>query len=98
MKEGNEIKELIQVTYASRRDKVEKREIKALEKAGKELGCKKKTVITWDYEEEIGHKIWTICLLSFSSIIVFNRYIYHIFMHSFISTSYFLFTILSIIL
>ena len=52
MKEGNEIKELIQVTYASRRDKVEKREIKALEKAGKELGCKKKTVITWDYEEE----------------------------------------------
>jgi len=52
IKEGNEIKELVQVTYASGRDEVERREIKSLRKAGEELNCKRKTVITWDYEEE----------------------------------------------
>ncbi len=52
VKEGSEIVECIQVTYASGKDEIEKREIRALEKASEELRCKKKTVITWDYEEE----------------------------------------------
>jgi len=52
VKEGERIKECIQVTYASSKDEVERREIRALEKASEELECKKKTVITWDYEEE----------------------------------------------
>ena len=33
-------------------DEIERREIRALEKASEELGCKKETVITWDYEED----------------------------------------------
>ncbi|MEM5836392.1 MAG: ATP-binding protein [Candidatus Aenigmatarchaeota archaeon] len=60
LKEGLKIKQLIQVTYASGRDEIEKREIKALIKASKELKCKDLLVITWDYEDEMkfgGRKI-----------------------------------------
>ncbi|MEM3712961.1 MAG: ATP-binding protein [Thermoproteota archaeon] len=53
IKEGLKIKQLIQVTYASGKDEVEKREIKGLMKAGKELKCKDLLIITWDYEDEI---------------------------------------------
>ncbi len=52
VKEGARIVECIQVTYASGKDEIEKREIKALDKASEELRCKNKIVITWDYEEE----------------------------------------------
>lgn len=52
IKEGTNIKELIQVTYASRRDEIEKRELNALIKAGKELKCNDLLVITWDYDGE----------------------------------------------
>ncbi|RLJ08424.1 MAG: hypothetical protein DRP13_02415 [Candidatus Aenigmatarchaeota archaeon] len=52
VKEGTKVKELIQVTYASGRDEIEKREIRGLLKAGKELKCKNLLVITWDYEDE----------------------------------------------
>ena len=51
VKEGEKVRELIQVTYASGKDEIERRELRALDKAGEELGCKNKTVITWDYEE-----------------------------------------------
>ena len=54
VKEGERVKECIQVTYASGKDEIEKREIRALRKAGEGLRCEKKTVITWDYEEEGG--------------------------------------------
>ena len=53
LKEGLKVKQLIQVTYASGRDEVEKREIKALMKASEELKCKNLLVITWDYEDEV---------------------------------------------
>ncbi|MEM1546497.1 MAG: ATP-binding protein [Candidatus Methanomethylicia archaeon] len=53
VKEGLKIKQLIQVTYASSRDEVEKREIKALIKASEQLKCKNLLIITWDYEDEI---------------------------------------------
>ncbi|MEM5779452.1 MAG: ATP-binding protein [Candidatus Aenigmatarchaeota archaeon] len=53
LKEGLRVKQLIQVTYASAKDEIEKRELKALLKASKELKCKDLLVITWDYENEI---------------------------------------------
>jgi predicted AAA+ superfamily ATPase len=53
LKEGLKIKQLIQVTYASSKDEIEKREIKALLKACELLKCKDLLCITWDYEDEI---------------------------------------------
>ncbi|MEM0243217.1 MAG: ATP-binding protein [Candidatus Aenigmatarchaeota archaeon] len=53
IKEGLEIKQLIQVTYASNKDEIEKREIRALIKASEQLKCKDLLIITWDYEDEI---------------------------------------------
>ena len=53
IREGMKIKQLIQVTYASGRDEIEKREIKSLIKASNELKCKNLEIITWDYENEI---------------------------------------------
>ncbi|MEM5828596.1 MAG: ATP-binding protein [Candidatus Aenigmatarchaeota archaeon] len=51
IKEGIKIKQLIQVTYASSKDEIEKREIKALLKASNLLKCKDLMIITWDYED-----------------------------------------------
>ncbi len=58
VKEGARIKQLIQVTYATGRDEVDKREIKSLLKASELLKCKDLLVLTWDYEavEEIKKK------------------------------------------
>jgi len=53
IKEGMDVKQLMQVTYASGRDEIEKREIKTLIKAGNELNCNNLLIITWDYEDEI---------------------------------------------
>jgi predicted AAA+ superfamily ATPase len=53
LKEGLQVKQLIQVTYASSRNDVDKREVRALLKASEQLRCKNLLVITWDYEEEI---------------------------------------------
>ena len=53
LKDGFEIKQLVQVTYANSKDEIEKREIKSLVKANKELKCKNLLLITWDYEDEI---------------------------------------------
>ena len=52
VKEGLKVKQLIQVTYASARDEVNNREIKALLKASDLLRCKDLLVITWDFEAE----------------------------------------------
>lgn len=52
IKEGHVIKELIQATYASSINDIEKRELKALIKAGAELKCNNLSIITWDYEGE----------------------------------------------
>lgn len=54
LKEGEAIKELIQVSYASSENDIKEREITALLKASQELRCKNLSVITWDYEGEIG--------------------------------------------
>lgn len=50
LKSGLAIEQLIQVTYASSREEIKKREIKALIKAGNELQCDDLFIITWDYE------------------------------------------------
>ncbi|MEM5820441.1 MAG: ATP-binding protein [Candidatus Aenigmatarchaeota archaeon] len=60
IKEGLNIKQLIQVTYASNKDEIEKREIKALLKASELLKCKDLLIITWDYEDEINFENKTI--------------------------------------
>ncbi len=53
IKENLKIKQLIQVTYASSKDEIERREIKSLIKASELLKCKDLLIITWDYEDEI---------------------------------------------
>jgi predicted AAA+ superfamily ATPase len=53
LKEGLKIKQLIQVTYVSSKDEIEKREIKSLIKASELLKCKNLLMITWDYEDDI---------------------------------------------
>jgi len=50
VKEGLEIKELVQVTRASDKTEIKRGEIESLLKASKELKCKNLTIITWDYE------------------------------------------------
>jgi len=53
LKEGLGIKQLIQVTYASSKEEIEKREVKSLIKVSYQLKCKNLLVITWDYEDEM---------------------------------------------
>jgi predicted AAA+ superfamily ATPase len=55
IKEKNQIKELINVTYANSYDEINKREIRALLHAKEELKLSDNiplTIITWDYEDE----------------------------------------------
>jgi len=53
IKSKSNIEQLIQVTYASSLDEIEKREIKALVKASRELKCYNLTIVTWDLEDKI---------------------------------------------
>mgnify|MGYP001773665160 CR=1 FL=1 len=53
VKEGLNIVQLIQVTYAGARDEIEEREIKALLKASDVLKCKNLLIVTWNYEDEL---------------------------------------------
>jgi predicted AAA+ superfamily ATPase len=58
LKEGTKIKRLIQVTYASSMENIEKREITSLIKGSEKFKCENLLVITWEYEakEKIGDK------------------------------------------
>ncbi len=49
LKDGLRIKQLIQVTYASGRDEIERKETEALTKAAAQLKCKDLLMITWDF-------------------------------------------------
>jgi len=51
--EGLEIKQLIQVSYISSMNEVEKREVETLLRAGEKLKCNNLTIITWDLEDKI---------------------------------------------
>jgi predicted AAA+ superfamily ATPase len=59
LKEETQIKQLIQVAYASSKNDIDEREIKGLMKAGNALMCKDLLIITWDYEDvlNIGNKM-----------------------------------------
>ncbi|MGB9741497.1 MAG: ATP-binding protein [Candidatus Bathyarchaeia archaeon] len=50
-----EIKQLIQVTYASDISEIGKREIESIIKASNQVNCNNLTIITWDYEDEKQH-------------------------------------------
>ncbi len=56
IKEGQQIRELIQACYDIEDPKTKERELKALAKASKELRCNKLTVITWEYESKDKYK------------------------------------------
>lgn len=58
VKQGTEIIQLIQVTYAE--SEINQREIKALTRASDNLGCKNLICITWDYEDNIKRENKTI--------------------------------------
>jgi len=60
LKEGLAVKQLIQVTYASDRTEIGKREVDALLKVSSEFECKNSVMITWDYESELKDKDKTI--------------------------------------
>ncbi|MEM2506858.1 MAG: ATP-binding protein [Nitrososphaeria archaeon] len=53
IKEGECIKELVQVTYASNKDEVDIRETSSLLKASENIRCNNLSIITWDYEDNI---------------------------------------------
>jgi predicted AAA+ superfamily ATPase len=59
LKEGAQIRQLIQVTYASSKNDIDEREIKGLVKASDAFMCKDLLIITWDYENmlNIGNKM-----------------------------------------
>ena len=50
VKTGIDIKELLQVTYASNEGDMKNREIESILGAGKKLKCLKLTIVIWDYE------------------------------------------------
>lgn len=52
LKKGNEIVELIQVSYIYSQTDINERESDSLILASEDLNCKALTVITWDYEDE----------------------------------------------
>lgn len=56
LKEGLKVKQLIQVCYDIDDPDTKERELKAIEKASKELECDNLLVITWDYEGEEEYK------------------------------------------
>ncbi len=53
LKRGLAVEQLIQVTYASDRAGIGKREAEALLKVSSEFKCKNLTIITWDYEGKL---------------------------------------------
>ncbi len=60
IKKGPKVVKLIQVSYVSGENEIEKRELTAMIKASESLNCKNLILITWDFEDEIfkdNHKI-----------------------------------------
>jgi predicted AAA+ superfamily ATPase len=53
VKKGLNVEQLIQVSYASNKDEIERREIKGLQRASELLKCENLLIITWDYEDEV---------------------------------------------
>jgi len=62
VKRGDLIRELIQVSYASGRDEVGRREFRGLVRAGERLGCRDMRVLTWDLEDTVSYRGYNIRL------------------------------------
>ncbi len=58
VKERGQVKQLIQVSYASSLDEIEKRELRALLAASEQLKAEELLIITWDYKGEELLKPW----------------------------------------
>lgn len=53
LKNGKKVEQLVQVTNASGKDELRRREITSLVTASHELNCKNLLIITWDYEDKL---------------------------------------------
>ena len=74
LKEGLRIKQLIQVTYASAIDEVDKRELRSLVKASELLKCRNLLVITWDLDDKVQYKGSSINLIPLWKWLLTNTY------------------------
>ncbi|MGB7002020.1 MAG: ATP-binding protein [Halobacteriota archaeon] len=73
LKEGLAVKQLIQVTYASDRTELVKREVDALLKVSSEFKCKNLVMITWDYEAELNVEDKTIICIPLWKWLIRNK-------------------------
>lgn len=60
LREGNKVKELIQVCYDMSKEKTIKREVNSIVECAGELGCDNLTIVTWNEERTIEKKGYTI--------------------------------------
>ena len=60
LREGNKVKELIQVCYDMSKEKTIKREVDSIVECAGELGCDNLTIVTWNEERTIEKKGYTI--------------------------------------
>lgn len=60
LREGNKVKELIQVCYDMSKGKTEKREVDSLVECAGELNCSNLTIVTWNEERTIKKKGYAI--------------------------------------
>ena len=56
LREGNKVKELIQVCYDMSKEKTIKREVNSIVECAGELGCDNLTIVTWNEERTIEKK------------------------------------------
>ena len=74
LKEGEKIKKLIQVVYASDLSEIREDEINNLLKASKDLQCRDLTVITWDFKEDIRYGEKIIRFVPLYEFLLFRRF------------------------
>lgn len=66
LREGNKVKELIQVCYDMSKEKTEKREVDSITECAGELNCSNLTIVTWNEERTIDKKGYTIKVVPIS--------------------------------
>ena len=60
IKRDHRVYQLIQATYASTQDEIERREVRSLARAGEKLKRKNLLIVTWDYEDTLKMKDATV--------------------------------------
>ena len=66
LREGNKVRELIQVCYDMSKEKTIKREVDSIVECAGELGCDNLTIVTWNEERAIEKKGYTIKVMPVS--------------------------------